>query len=173
MDVIDIETGVGHPAGAQRLERDSLGELAVPAAAYYGIHTARALANFPITGVPIGALGDLIRAYALVKKAATHANRDLGLVTMRDAETGEQLLVDTHDAGFRARFAAAAEARETALLASLAQAGVDTLELATDDDLLDAILRFADLRRQRSRMAAGGGAPSHLGVLKTELRRAS
>ena len=98
---------------------------------------------------------------------------DLGLVTMRDAETGEQLLVDTHDAGFRARFAAAAQARESALLSSLAQAGVDTLELATDDDLLDAILRFADLRRQRSRMAAGGGAPSHLGVLKTEPRRAA
>ncbi len=98
---------------------------------------------------------------------------DLGLVTMRDAETGEQLLVDTHDAGFRARFAAVAQARETALLSSLAQAGVDTLELATDDDLLDAILRFADLRRQRSRMAAGGGAPSHLGLLKTDSRRAA
>jgi uncharacterized protein (DUF58 family) len=98
---------------------------------------------------------------------------DIGLVTMRDAETGEQLLVDTHDAGFRARFAAAAQARESALLSSLAQAGVDTLELATDDDLLDAILRFADLRRQRSRMAAGGGAPSHLGVLKSEPRRAA
>jgi len=98
---------------------------------------------------------------------------DIGLVTMRDAETGEQLLVDTHDAGFRARFAAAAQAREAALLSSLAQAGVDTLELATDDDLLDAILRFADLRRQRSRLAAGGGAPSHLGVLKTEPRRAA
>jgi uncharacterized protein (DUF58 family) len=98
---------------------------------------------------------------------------DLGLVTLRDAETGEQLLVDTHDAGFRERFAAAAQARETALLSSFAQAGVDTLELATDDDLLDAILRFADLRRQRSRLAAGGGAPSHLGMLKTEPRRAA
>ncbi len=92
---------------------------------------------------------------------------DLGLVTMRDAETGEQLLVDTHDEGFRRRFAAAAQARETALLGSLAQAGVDTLELATDDDLLDSILRFADLRRQRSRIAAGGGAPAHLSELKT------
>jgi len=98
---------------------------------------------------------------------------DLGLVTMRDAETGEQLLVDTHDAGFRARFAAAAQARESAPLSSLAQAGPATLERATDDDLLDAILRFADLRRQRSRIAAGGGAPSHLGMLKSEPRRAA
>jgi uncharacterized protein (DUF58 family) len=91
---------------------------------------------------------------------------DLGLVTMRDAETGEELLVDTHDKGFRRRFAAAARAREEALLGALARAGVDTLELATDDDLLDAILRFADLRRQRSRIAAGGGAPVHLSPLK-------
>ncbi|WP_127996279.1 DUF58 domain-containing protein [Piscinibacter defluvii] len=95
---------------------------------------------------------------------------DLGLVTMHDAETGEQLLVDTHDPGFRARFAAAAQARETALLETLARAGVDTLELATDDDLLDAILRFADLRRQRSRLAAGGGVPAHLTELKTVSR---
>ena len=93
---------------------------------------------------------------------------DLGLVTMRDAETGEQLVVDTHDSGFRKRFAAAAEERETKLLEALARAGVDTLELSTDDDLMDAILRFADLRKQRSRLAnwsgkAGrGGAPDHL-----------
>ena len=84
---------------------------------------------------------------------------DLGLVTMHDAETGEQLVVDTHDTAFRTRFAALAERREAELRSSLARAGVDTLELATDDDLLDAILRFADLRRQRSRLAAGGGAP--------------
>ena len=93
---------------------------------------------------------------------------DLGLVTMRDAETGEQLLVDTHDAGFRRRFAAAAQAREAALLQAFAQAGVDTLELATDDDLLDSILRFADLRRQRSRIATGGGALAHLSELKAK-----
>ena len=91
---------------------------------------------------------------------------DLGLITMRDAETGEQLLVDTHNAGFRERFKAAAERRETALREGLARAGVDTLELATDDDLVDAILRFADLKKQRSRLAnwSGGrfGAPSHV-----------
>ncbi len=87
---------------------------------------------------------------------------DLGLVTMRDAETGEQIVVDTHDSGFRKRFAAGAERRENALREGLTHAGVDTLELATDDDLMDAILRFADLRRQRSRIATGGGAPAHL-----------
>ena len=82
---------------------------------------------------------------------------DIGLVTMRDAESGEQLVVDTHDRGFRERFAAAAQKRETALLAGLARAGVDTLELATDGDLMDAILRFADLRKQRSRLANWSG----------------
>jgi uncharacterized protein (DUF58 family) len=87
---------------------------------------------------------------------------DLGLVTMNDAETGEQIVVDTHDPNFRTRFAALAEQREAQLRGALAHAGVDTLELATDDDLLDTILRFADLRRQRSRLAAGGGAPDPL-----------
>jgi uncharacterized protein (DUF58 family) len=87
---------------------------------------------------------------------------DLGLVTIQDAETGEQLFVDTHDPGFRERFVQIAEAREAALRESLSRAGVDTLELATDDDLVDSVLRFADMRRQRSRLAAGGGMPGHL-----------
>lgn len=63
-----------------RIERDSLGELAVPATAYYGIHTQRAVDNYPISGVKIGDVPDLIRAYALVKKAAASANRDLDLL---------------------------------------------------------------------------------------------
>jgi hypothetical protein len=50
------------------------------------------------------------------------------------------------------------------LLAGLARAGVDTLELATDDDLMDAILRFADLRKQRSRLANWSGKPGRASV---------
>ncbi|HWH84830.1 MAG TPA: DUF58 domain-containing protein [Burkholderiaceae bacterium] len=88
---------------------------------------------------------------------------DIGLVTMHDAESGEQLVVDTHDRGFRTRFAAAAAAREEALLAGLAHAGVDTLELSTDGTLMDAILRFADLRKQRSRLANWSGKPGRAG----------
>ena len=100
---------------------------------------------------------------------------DIGLVTMRDAETGEQLLVDTHDLGFRRRFAAAAQAREDSLRTALAQAGVDTLELATDGDLMDAILRFADLRKQRSRLANwnGTGGRAALGAHLTSWRGAA
>jgi len=74
---------------------------------------------------------------------------DLGLIPIRDAETGEQLLVDTHDAGFRQRFARLAAQREAQLRESLGRAGVDTLELSTDDDLADALLRFSDLRKRR------------------------
>lgn len=87
---------------------------------------------------------------------------DLGLVVVQDSETGEQLFVDTHDRGFRKRFAAAAERRETDLRGAFRQAGVDALELATDDNLVDAILRFADLRKRRSQRAAAGGLPPHL-----------
>ena len=87
---------------------------------------------------------------------------DLGLVTIQDAETGEQLFVDTHDPGFRRRFAQAAEEHERRIHEGFMKAGVDTLELATDDDLVDAVLRFADMRRQRSRLASGGRLPAHL-----------
>ncbi len=80
---------------------------------------------------------------------------DLGLVPLRDAETGEQLWVDTHDKGFRKRFARIAAEREAALRASLAKAGVDALELSTDDDLVEAIVRFADLRKRKVRSGAG------------------
>jgi len=79
---------------------------------------------------------------------------DVGLVTLQDAETGEQLFVDGSDPGFRERYAAIAEQREAALMDSLAQSGADVLELATDDDLLDALMRFTDLRRQRARLKA-------------------
>ncbi|HSE85902.1 MAG TPA: DUF58 domain-containing protein [Candidatus Binatia bacterium] len=87
---------------------------------------------------------------------------DLGLLVMRDAETGEQLFVDTHDRGFRKRFAAAAERREQELRSAFRQVGADALELSTNDELVDAILRFADLRKRRSQLAAGGGLPQHL-----------
>ena len=80
---------------------------------------------------------------------------ELGLVLMQDAETGEQIFVDTGARGFRERFEAAAARREAELRESLARAGIDTLELPTDGDLSDSILAFVDARRQRSRLAAG------------------
>ncbi|MBS0406783.1 MAG: DUF58 domain-containing protein [Proteobacteria bacterium] len=87
---------------------------------------------------------------------------DLGLIPLRDAETGQELMVDTHDAGFRRRFAQIAAQREDELRATLARAGVDALELSTEGELLGAIVRFIELRRQRTRAAPGGGVPAHL-----------
>ena len=87
---------------------------------------------------------------------------DLGFITMQDAETGEQLFVDTNDRGFRKRFAALAKAREEGLHAAFGVAGVDVLELSTDDHLMDAVMRFADLRKRRSSLTAGGVLPKHL-----------
>lgn len=86
---------------------------------------------------------------------------DLGLITLRDAESGEQLQVDTHDAAFRRRFARLAAEREATLRDGLAHAGADTLELCTDDDLVDALLRFMDLRQRRVRAprATAGTTP--------------
>jgi len=84
-----------------------------------------------------------------------HELPDLGLIPIRDAETGEQLLVDTSDKGFRQRFAALAAQREADLRAALGGAGVDALELATGGDLVETVMRFADLRRQRSRLSGG------------------
>ena len=79
---------------------------------------------------------------------------DIGLLLLRDPETGEQLQVDTHERGFRHRFARLAAQREAELRASLARAGVDTLELSTDEDLLSALLRFMQLRGHRQHLAA-------------------
>jgi uncharacterized protein (DUF58 family) len=91
---------------------------------------------------------------------------DLGMLVVQDAETGEQMFVDTHDRSFRKRFAAAAERRERELRAGFRAAGVDTLELSTDDDLVDAIRRFADIRKRRSRLAAGAALPRHLELVQ-------
>jgi len=67
--------------GNTRTEQDLLGQREVPADAYYGIQTARALENFQITGVPISLYPDLISAFAMVKTAAAKANRDCGVIT--------------------------------------------------------------------------------------------
>ena len=80
---------------------------------------------------------------------------DLGLVAVQDAETGEQLFVDTHDPGFRRRFAEAAQRREQALQQAFREAGVDALELSTGDDLVETIMRFSELRKRRNQLAAG------------------
>ena len=67
-----------------RKEKDSLGEIQVPETAYYGAQTARAIRNFPISGIRSNPA--LIRAIAMVKRAAAEANRDLGAVSPERAD---------------------------------------------------------------------------------------
>jgi uncharacterized protein (DUF58 family) len=76
---------------------------------------------------------------------------DVGPIIMEDAETGEQLYVDTHDKKFRQRFHAAAQEREASLSELFKRSGVVALPLSTEEDLVRAIVRFAALRKQRRR----------------------
>ncbi len=74
---------------------------------------------------------------------------DIGVVVMEDAETGQQLYIDTHDRKFRERFHQAAERRENELNEIFHRAGIDMLPLSTEDDLVRSIVRFAAMRKQR------------------------
>ena len=65
---------------AVRIEHDCIGEMAVPANVYWGIHTQRAIGNFPVSGISDSAHPELIRAYATVKRACAGANEELGLL---------------------------------------------------------------------------------------------
>ena len=95
-----------------RTEHDLLGDRAVPADAYYGIHTLRALENFPITGTAISIYPDLLVALACVKQAAAIANAELGLLDeersmairlaceeVREGKLHEEFVVDVIQGG--------------------------------------------------------------------------
>jgi uncharacterized protein (DUF58 family) len=79
---------------------------------------------------------------------------DVGGLMLEDSETGHQMYVDTHDKGFRERFRAAAARRVDAARTAFQGAGVDALWLSTEDDLVQAFVRFAALRSRRRRRAA-------------------
>ena len=95
-----------------RIEQDLLGSREVPADAYYGVHTLRAVENFPITGTPISTYPELVRALACVKQAAALANHELGLLNdertdaivaaceeIRNGALREQFVVDVIQGG--------------------------------------------------------------------------
>jgi uncharacterized protein (DUF58 family) len=96
---------------------------------------------------------------------------DVGMLQFEDAETGETVFVDTGDAGFRRRYEDAAEQNEAALLEAFTAAGTDALELSTEDDLVDAIRRFADLKKMQRALNSGVAMPAHLGGATEELAR--
>jgi uncharacterized protein (DUF58 family) len=83
---------------------------------------------------------------------------DLGLLALRDAETDELVWIDSGDDAFRTRFAQLADEREERLRATLAKAGVDCLELSTDEELGDSLARFVRLRKRRAQMASGAAS---------------
>jgi uncharacterized protein (DUF58 family) len=86
---------------------------------------------------------------------------DVGPLVLQDAETGEQLYVDTHDRKFRARFRALAQERRQRLTRTFARHGIDVLTLSTDEDLLGNLVRFALARRQaRGRLPRVGHGPA-------------
>src|SRR3990172_787148 len=97
---------------AVRYEHDLLGERAIPDRAYYGVHTLRALENFPITGTAISIYPELVTALACVKQAAALANNELGLLDdektqaivkacqeIRDGNLLEEFVVDVIQGG--------------------------------------------------------------------------
>ena len=69
-----------------RIEHDLIGDIAVPSEALWGVHTARAVENFPITGVAIGHYRNLIKAMGLVKAAAAKANGVAGVISQEKAD---------------------------------------------------------------------------------------
>jgi len=76
---------------------------------------------------------------------------DAGLIVVEDAETGEQITVDTSNPAFRRRFYEAARRREATLQESLKRTGVDLFAVSTEEDLVSAIVRMAALRKKRRR----------------------
>jgi uncharacterized protein (DUF58 family) len=76
---------------------------------------------------------------------------DVGSIYVEDAETGEQIFVDTSDPGFRSRLRVAADERQAALEAATRSAGVDLHQIRTDEDLVRSLVRISALRRSRRR----------------------
>ncbi|UWF78322.1 aspartate ammonia-lyase [Microbacterium neungamense] len=87
-----------------RTETDSLGSMEIPAEAYWGIHTARAEANFPITKRPISVYPDLIRALAMVKQASARANKEIGVLDAERADLIDHAAQRVIDGEFHDQF---------------------------------------------------------------------
>ena len=80
--------------GETRLEKDLIGQREVPADAYYGIHTHRALENFPISLVPIGHYPSQVRALGQVKLASARANLELGVISESEGRVIEEACLE-------------------------------------------------------------------------------
>ncbi len=85
---------------------------------------------------------------------------DMGMLTLRDAETNQQVFIDSSDPGFRRRFTQQTQDHENALLRTLARAGVDCLELSTDSAAHEDLLQFIGQRQRFLRQTSVG--PAHV-----------
>jgi uncharacterized protein (DUF58 family) len=79
---------------------------------------------------------------------------DIGVLTMQDAETGEQVFVDTTQARVRRAYEEAAKAEDASILEGLGESGVDCIEIGTQDDLVHALVQFARSRKTRAQAAS-------------------
>jgi aspartate ammonia-lyase len=91
------ETAARVPPPRARVEHDFLGEKAVPAGAYWGVHTARALDNFTASGTPVSVHPTLVAGLGSVKLAAVRANQELGLIDPRRANVIERACQDVRE----------------------------------------------------------------------------
>jgi hypothetical protein len=80
----------------------------------------------------------------------------IGPLMLEDAETGQQVYVDTRDAGFQRRFRALVDERRGRIERTFARHGVDALRLSTGGNMVQEIAHFAHLRREMRRRSAGG-----------------
>ncbi|MEL0316254.1 MAG: lyase family protein, partial [Aquiluna sp.] len=87
-----------------RIEHDLIGDLEIPADVYWGIHTARAVENFPISGVPIGHYRNLIRAIGLTKAAAARVNAKIGGLEPEKARLIEQASMEVAEGKLDSQF---------------------------------------------------------------------
>jgi fumarate hydratase class II len=98
-----MKTQSDHPApAATRIERDTMGELAVPVTAYYGVQTARAIENFPISTMRMPR--SMIRAMGLIKRAASAVNHSLGLLAKQPAEAIKKAATEVVEGKLDAEF---------------------------------------------------------------------
>jgi uncharacterized protein (DUF58 family) len=159
--VLRILARMLHPPQAERGTTD----LAAALRATLGILRRRSLvvvvSDFLTAPGWQGLMGQLARRHDVVPiQVVDRREFELpaaGMIYVEDAETGEVIFVDTDDAGFRRRLAAAADERQATLVADLRSAGLPLFPVATDEDLVRALFRIAQLRRPR-RSGAGSGA---------------
>ena len=133
--------------------------LAVPFRATLGIARRRSLivivSDFITEPGWEGSLGQLAHRHDVVAIQVVDRREfeipAVGMIYVEDAETGEQIFVDSNDPAFQRRLRAAADERQAALGAAARTAGVDLFTVATDEDLVRALARIAQLRRRRRR----------------------